>query len=160
MVDLTHVITPDGLKHIRSLFVEYAASLAFDLSFQDFQDELAGLPGKYSPPAGRLLLARQDGEPAGCAALRPLGGGLCEMKRLYVRPGHRGRGLGRQLARAIIAEGARIGYAKMRLDTVPTMAKAVALYRGLGFQEILPYCHNPIPGALFFELDLRGVTAY
>lgn len=146
------------LTHARLLFSEYAASLPFDLSFQDFDRELAGLPGAYAPPEGALLLAMDGGEPAGCVALRPLAPDVCEMKRLYVRPSHRGGGLGRRLVRAVLAEGRARGYARMRLDTVPGMEAAIALYRTCGFREIPPYRPNPIPGALFLEADLGAVS--
>ncbi|HJZ84551.1 MAG TPA: GNAT family N-acetyltransferase [Polyangia bacterium] len=140
----------------RQLFEEYAAGLGVDLSFQGFAQELAGLPGAYAPPSGRLLLLWDGDALAGCVALRPLGagGGLCEMKRLYVRPAFRGRGLGRLLAQAVIAEARTIGYLRMRLDTLPFMGAASALYLSLGFVSIAPYRENPIPGAQFFELTL------
>jgi GNAT superfamily N-acetyltransferase len=147
--------TPDDLEQVRGLFREYAASLGFDLCFQGFAEELAGLPGRYAPPAGRLLLATVDGEAAGCVALKQLADGVAEMKRLYVRPRHRGGGLGRVLAERIVEEARTIDYRAVRLDTVPSvMAGAVALYRSLGFREVAPYCFNPVPGALFMELTL------
>ena len=150
--------SPDDLDRARELFSEYAASLPFDLSFQDFDRELAGLPGDYAPPSGALLIAIDEGAAAGCIALRTLELGICEMKRLYVRPAHRGSGLGRSLVEAILREGRARGYERMRLDTVPGMETAIALYRACGFREIAPYRPNPIPGALFLEADLRSAT--
>jgi ribosomal protein S18 acetylase RimI-like enzyme len=143
-----------SLEEIALLFQEYAASLGFPLDFQDFDRELDSLPGAYAPPRGLLLLARCDGEPAGCVALRPLETGAAEVKRLYVRDRCRGRGIGRLLATELIAAARRLGYSKLRLDTVPSMATAQALYRSLGFREIDAYTVNPIPGARFFELEL------
>jgi putative acetyltransferase len=140
---------------IRELFLEYAQSLGFSLCFQSFDQELAGLPGDYAPPDGMLLLATDNGQPAGCVALHELAPGICEMKRLYVRSQFRGKGLGRELAQKIIAEARQLGYKKLRLDTVePVMKTAVAMYRQLGFREIPPYRQNPIEGALYMELQL------
>ena len=139
---------------VRELFLEYASSLEFDLSFQDFDHEVAELPGDYAEPNGCILLAEDKGTPAGCIAVRSLGDDACEMKRLYVRPEWRKQGAGRALAVAALREARTRGYHRMRLDTVPGMEAAIALYRALGFRAIAPYRKNPIPGALFFERDL------
>jgi ribosomal protein S18 acetylase RimI-like enzyme len=155
MLEILKAETPEHLAEARLLFEEYASSLGFDLGFQGFAEELAELPGAYAPPRGRLLLAIHDGRTAGCVALREIGDGICEMKRLYVRPEFRGLEIGRALAVALIAEAGTIGYERMRLDTVPAMERARALYRELGFREIQPYRFNPIPGTVFLELLLR-----
>jgi ribosomal protein S18 acetylase RimI-like enzyme len=144
----------DDMPLVRTLFEEYGRSLGIDLSFQDFDRELASLPGKYAPPDGTVILARHDGSPCGCVALRKIDAGTCEMKRLYVRPVTRGLGVGRELVRRILEDARGRGYAVMRLDTLATMKSAVALYRGFGFREIAPYIFNPLPGALFMERSL------
>ena len=147
--------SPAQITQARELFLEYADSLGFSLCFQSFDQELARLPGDYAPPDGRLLIAEYRGQLAGCVALHKLEPEICEMKRLYLRPQLRGRGVGRALAEAVIAEARLIGYRKMRLDTVePVMPNAVAMYRRLGFVEIDPYRANPIAGALYMELGL------
>jgi putative acetyltransferase len=139
----------------RELFQEYAQSLGVNLCFQNFEQELARLPGHYAPPDGRLLLAEYDGQMAGCVALHKWEDGICEMKRLYLRPSFRGKGLGRVIAEKIIAEARSIGYQRMRLDTIgPLMKDAVEMYRKLGFREIAPYRPNPIAGAMYMELQL------
>jgi epoxyqueuosine reductase len=153
--DAEPCITPaaaEDLDAIRSLFREYQASLPFDLCFQNFEEELKGLPGRYTPPSGRMLVARHAGAVVGCVALRQIGDGSCEMKRLFVQPAFQGQGIGRALAQAIIEEGRRIGYKRMRLDTVLEPAKS--LYRSLGFREIPPYQHVPVAGVVFMELEL------
>jgi ribosomal protein S18 acetylase RimI-like enzyme len=139
---------------VRALFDEYAREIATDLCFQGFAQERDGLPGAYAPPRGRLLVADQDGVIAGCVALRPLEDRTAEMKRLYLRPAARGTGLGRRMALTLIAEAEGAGYERLRLDTLPAMSAAIAMYRDLGFREIPPYRHNPVAGALFFERRL------
>jgi GNAT superfamily N-acetyltransferase len=139
----------------RELFLEYAQSLGMNLCFQNFEQELADLPGSYAPPDGRLLLAEYERQLAGCVALPRWEADICEMKRLYLRPVFRGKGLGRLLAETIIAEARRIGYQRMRLDTIePIMKEAVEMYRKLGFREIAAYRANPIVGAMYMELQL------
>jgi ribosomal protein S18 acetylase RimI-like enzyme len=150
------VSTPEDVKAVARLFADYAASLDIDLTYQAFDEELASLPGQYAPPFGALLLARNlAGRPLGCVALRPFGdAGACEMKRLYVAPSGRGSGVGRALALAIVAEGRRIGYREMLLDTLPVMRPAIGLYRALGFRSVEPYYDTPVPGTIFLRLDL------
>jgi ribosomal protein S18 acetylase RimI-like enzyme len=154
-VRLTRAETEGQVEEARTLFKEYSDATGVDLCFQNFGHELATLPGDYAPPSGRLILAYDGGEPAGCVALRKVDEAVCEMKRLYVRPAFRGTGLGRTLAERIIGEGRGIGYERMRLDTLPTMRSAIALYRSLGFREIEPYRFNPVEGALYMELELK-----
>jgi putative acetyltransferase len=155
----TQAESQEQIAQARELFLEYAQSLGFSLSFQSFDKELAELPGDYAPPTGRLLLAEYDGQLAGCVALHRMafssGERICEMKRLYLRSGFRGKGLGRALADRIIAEAREIGFHRMRLDTVePVMKDAVAMYRRLGFREIAAYRENPMAGTLYMELAL------
>jgi putative acetyltransferase len=147
--------SPAQVAQARELYLEYARSLGMNLCFQNFEQELAGLPGHYAPPDGRLLLAEYERQLAGCVALHKWETGICEMKRLYLRPSFRGKGLGRVLAERIIAEARDIGYQRMRLDTIePIMKDAVEMYRKLGFREIAPYRPNPIVGAMYMELEL------
>jgi ribosomal protein S18 acetylase RimI-like enzyme len=137
------------------LFSEYAASLSIDLTFQDFATELASIPGKYAPPKGEILLVRMRNEILGCVAMRPLDSeGCCEMKRLYVSPAGRGMGLGKALAEAIIRVGRELGYQEIRLDTLSSMASAIALYKRLGFKDITPYYETPLAGTIFLSLKL------
>jgi GNAT superfamily N-acetyltransferase len=142
------------LEEVRKLFLEYAASLGFSLCFQGFDEELAALPGDYAPPGGRLWLLLVEGQPAGCVGLRPELGGAAEMKRLFVRPAFRGAQLGRALAEAVVQAARELGYERLRLDTVPAMGRAQALYLSLGFRDIPPYTRNPIEGARYLELVL------
>ena len=154
-IDLFQATLPEPIEQVRSLFLEYGNSLGFSLCFQSFDEELKTLPGAYAPPNGRLLLARYADHAAGCIALRQLEAGVCEMKRLYVRPDDRGLGMGRMLVDRLIAEARAIGYQRMRLDTVASaMQDAVALYRRMGFQEIAAYSAIPIESALWMELVL------
>lgn len=152
-----------GIETARVLMREYAAFLGTDLSFQGFEEELANLPGKYAPPSGALFLASVPTgaepaaigvEPAGCVAVRKLEDGICEMKRLFVRPEYRGYGLGRALAERSLEAARELGYRTMRLDTLERLEGAVALYEALGFKRIAPYCVNPLPGAMFWEKRL------
>jgi GNAT superfamily N-acetyltransferase len=154
-VELIQATLPEHIEQTRALFLEYAESLGFSLCFQSFDEELKSLPGAYAPPSGRLLLAQYEQQAAGCVALRKLEANICEMKRLYVRPAYRGKGLGRILVERVIAEARTIGYERMRLDTIASsMKEAVELYRRKGFKDIAPYRANPIAGALYLELLL------
>jgi len=158
-IELRRPATPGELASAAEIFREYAASLDIDLCFQDFDRELASLPGEYASPRDHLLLAYVGGELAGCGAIRPFAdaedGNACEMKRLYVRPGFRGLGLGRILAKALFDEAHRIGYSTMLLDTLDDMEAARELYATLGFVEIPPYYYNPIPGAHYLKAELK-----
>jgi ribosomal protein S18 acetylase RimI-like enzyme len=144
----------EHLEITKKLFMEYARSLEFSLGFQDFEEEIAGMPGHYGPPDGCILLVYVGDEAAGCVALRKLEKGICEMKRLYVRPEYRGQGIGKALSEKVIEEAMRIGYHKMRLDTLASMKEAISIYRRQGFREIKPYRYNPFEYAVFLEKDI------
>jgi len=153
-----HLVAGHATEHlatVRQLFLEYAAALEVDLCFQDFDRELLELPGRYAPPTGRLILACDGSASAGCVALRGIGAGICEMKRLYVRPPYRRHGLGRTLAGEIIAAAREAYYDRMRLDTLESMHEAIALYESLGFRRIAAYYDNPSSLAVYLELKLR-----
>lgn len=157
-VSLLNPSLPHEMDAVRDIFREYAGSLDVDLAFQNFEAELAGLPGDYAPPRGQILLAQVEGSIAGCCALRPLDTAdypnASEMKRLYVRKAFRGFGLGRQLAEAMLDVARRAGYACVLLDTLDGMESARALYADLGFQEIPPYYHNPVEGSHYLKADI------
>ena len=153
-IQIRPAATAAEIDDIRKLFREYENFLEVDLCFQSFEEELAGLPGKYAPPGGTLLMADDNGKMAGCVAVRELAPGICEMKRLYVRPTARGTGLGRQLALAIIDAARALGYTAMRLDTLKKLEAALRLYHSLGFKEIPPYYANPLDGVVYLGLDL------
>lgn len=159
-IELLPAVGAADLAAARGLFREYAEQLGVDLDFQGFDAELAELPGDYAAPRGTLLLARVGGEAAGCCALRPIDdvdyANAAEMKRLYVRKAFRGFGLGRQLAEAILAAAVALGYDCVLLDTLDEMESARALYEDLGFEDIPPYYHNPLPGAHYLKVDLRA----
>ena len=154
---MVKILTPDSdelVSKTKALFEEYASSLGFDLSFQNFEEEMATFPQQYSPPKGGLCIAQCRNEIVGCVGIRDLSTDKCEMKRMYVKPKHRGKGLGRALANSIINKARNLGYTKMRLDTIPSMKAACSLYESLGFKEIESYSFNPIEGAKFMELEL------
>jgi putative acetyltransferase len=151
---------PAHMEEVKCLFREYEEFLGCDLCFQGFTGELDHLPGEYAPPAGALLVAVDGSSIAGCVALRKQGEGICEMKRLFVRPGYRGTGLGRQLAVQIIETAVELGYSHMRLDTLDRLEAAMKLYRSLGFRIIDPYYSNPLPGVVYWELDLSDWTGH
>lgn len=154
MIEVDHAHSAEQIEQVRALFLEYQASLDVDLCFQGFTGELASLPGSYAPPSGRLLLATVARIPCGCVALQAITSESCEMKRIYVRPEQRGSGLGRLLVERVLDEARAIGYRRICLDTLPSMARAVAMYLALGFEEIPPYRHNPVPGTRYMALAL------
>jgi GNAT superfamily N-acetyltransferase len=151
---ITRAGTTDEIEEVRRLFREYAELLGVDLCFQGFEEELAGLPGKYAPPEGALFIATEGQRTAGCVALKKIGDGVCEMKRLFVRPQFQGQGLGRALAQQIIGEGVNLGYKTMRLDTLDRLKEAMSLYETLGFKRTKPYYPNPLPGVVYWEVCL------
>lgn len=153
-MDIIRAETPAHIAAARRLFRDYERFLGVDLCFQNFEAELAGLPGKYAPPEGALLLAMEGDQAAGCVALRRLEPGICEMKRLFVRPAHRGQGMGRKLAVRVIEEARTLGYQRMRLDTLARLTQALRLYRSLGFVEIPAYYPNPLSEVLYWELTV------
>ncbi|MHC4398832.1 MAG: GNAT family N-acetyltransferase [Planctomycetota bacterium] len=147
--------SPGEIEEVRRLFREYEAFLGVDLCFQRFEEELAGLPGKYAPPGGALMIGSTEDKVVGCVAIRELGDGVCEMKRLFVRPEFRGRGFGRKLASGAVNVARQIGYSLMRLDTLDRLTEAIRLYKSLGFRQTEPYYENPLPGVVYWELDLK-----
>ncbi len=153
-IDIRPAAGAEDMARIRALFLEYQAWLGVDLCFQGFEEEIASLPGRYAPPAGGLWIARVDGELAGCVGFRPLEAGVCEMKRLWVRSGCRGLGLGRRLAELCVETARAAGYRTMCLDTLGFMGAARALYASLGFREIPAYYDNPLDDVRYLELDL------
>ena len=155
MLELKEAKTKKDMDLVRTLFREYSDALGVDLCFQGFEQELAGLPGKYASPEGRLYIAFVGDQPGGCVGLRKIAEGIAEMKRLYVRPLFRGQGIGRQLVLALVKDCRQLGYSRMRLDTLPSMKRALELYRAMGFRPIDPYTENPVPGAMFLELNLE-----
>ncbi|WP_257458901.1 GNAT family N-acetyltransferase [Archangium lipolyticum] len=154
MIHIVHAAMPGQIDQARTLILEYTKALGIDLGFQDFEQEMADFPGAYSPPSGRLLLALDGSDAAGCVGIRGLEQGACEMKRLYIRPAYRSHGLGRRLVEAALEQARAIGYSAMYLDTLPEMESAIRLYQALGFERTAPYYDNPIPGALFFRLQM------
>ena len=155
MIEIVEANTKILITKVKELFLEYSESLGFDLSFQNFDAELDNFPVQYSPPTGSLFLALSQNLPIGCVGVRYFEDGICEMKRLFVKPNFRGKRVGRLLAEAAVKAGKFLGYERMRLDTLPTMEKANHLYRSLGFIEIEPYRYNPIEGAKYLELNLK-----
>ncbi|HHV46771.1 MAG TPA: GNAT family N-acetyltransferase [Tissierellia bacterium] len=154
-IQFKRITGQEMLEEVKDLFLEYAQSLNVDLCFQNFEEELNSLPGKYGPPDGVLILALIDDKAAGCVALRKISEDICEMKRLYVRDSYRGFGIGRKLVNTIIENAIKLNYKYMRLDTLPTMKEAQSLYTSMGFYDIEPYVYNPIEGARYMELRLR-----
>lgn len=155
-IEFKRITEQDNIEEVKKLFLEYAQSLEVDLCFQNFEEELKTLPGKYGPPHGALILALVEGKAAGCVALRKISENICEMKRLYVRQCYRGLGIGRRLIYIIIEYAKKMNYQYIRLDTLPTMKEAQVLYTSLGFYDIDPYVYNPIEGTRYMELKLKN----
>jgi ribosomal protein S18 acetylase RimI-like enzyme len=155
VLKIVEVVSQEQITYIRELFKEYTNSLGFDLSFQNYDKEFSELPGKYTQPDGRLFLAIYDEKVAGCVGLRKFEKDICEMKRLYVRSEFRRKGIGKALSLKVIDAAREIGYSAMRLDTVPRMKEAIALYHSMGFKDIAPYRYNPIPGTIYMKLKLK-----
>jgi putative acetyltransferase len=153
-VEIRRASIPTEVPAVRDLFGEYAAGTGIDLCFQRFEEELAGLPGAYAAPDGCLLIVDAGSSLAGCVAFRPYAAGVCEMKRLYIRPAFRGLGLGRKLIDRLVTEAVAAGYGEMVLDTLPTMREAIDMYRSAGFVETEPYTFNPVQGAMYFRKSL------
>jgi GNAT superfamily N-acetyltransferase len=151
MIEIIQATTPLQIQAIRDLFREYEAFLQVDLCFQRFEEELASLPGRYAPPQGVLLLASAAGQVAGCVAMRPLNGNVCEMKRLFVRPAYLWQGIGKKLTLTVMERARAAGYMRMRLDTLEKLGPALSLYAALGFQPCPPYYENPLPGVVYLE---------
>ena len=156
IIEFKQITGQDMIEEVKQLFLEYAQSLKVNLDFQDFETELMALPGKYGPPDGVLIIALDDGTAVGCAGLRKINEGTCEMKRLYIRDDYKGLGIGKRLSTMIIEEASRLNYHDIRLDTLASLKKALDLYISLGFYDIEPYTYNPIEGARFMELRLKG----
>jgi putative acetyltransferase len=154
MLTILPAVNPEDIEIVRGLFREYERSLGVDLGYQGFDEEVASLPGAYAPPRGALFIAMDGDEASGCVAMRSLGEDLCEMKRLYLRPSSRGRGVGRALAQRVIDQARAIGYRAMRLDSLPSMTEAIALYETLGFIRIPAYYPSPVPGTVYMERSL------
>lgn len=154
-IEFRHITGQDMIEEVKQLFLEYAQSLKIDLAFQNFEEELKTLPGKYGPPNGVLILALVDGKEAGCVALHKISENICEMKRSYVRDCYRGLGIGRRLIDIIIEYASKMNYQYIRLDTLPSMKNAQFLYTSLGFYDIAPYVYNPIEGTRYMELKLK-----
>ena len=156
MIKLQIVEKADHVAQVKALFQEYAETRKNDPALENFHEEIDSLPAKYAVPDGNLILAYSDGNLAGCVAVHKLADGICEMKRLYVSPRFRGRGIGRYLVEAILKQAATMGYSHLRLDSIPSMREAQELYQSIGFYEIPAYRHNPNEGTKYYEIDLNN----